>query len=132
LIHTFTEDNITAFTSLDVPTLVVNISEGDDASVDIFTQAATSLMDENAFVFGMISSVSVREGNESPKPPFVVLHSRLDELPQTHLGSFHAGEIASWAASAASAPLIGRFDLNTLLKYTEEASYLFPGFLPRN
>lgn len=53
--YKFTEYNITAFTSLDVPSLVAYFEEEDEALGEVFTEAAKILQTSEDLVFGKTS-----------------------------------------------------------------------------
>lgn len=55
--HRFTEHNITAFTSLDVPSLVAHFDEDDSAFDEAFIEAAEILQNTEGLVFGKTTSL---------------------------------------------------------------------------
>jgi hypothetical protein len=113
------ENNITTLTSFDTPVLVAHISTADEDSAKIFNEAASSLLKEERFVFGTTASSKLAGIEDDFELPFVALYNPSDEAKPTYHGLFDPESIAKFALQAASTPLIGRFNLESLAAYAD-------------
>jgi len=113
------KNNITALTSFDAPVLVAHIAKADEDSAKVFNKAVSSLIKEERFVFGKTTSSKLAGIEEDLELPFVALYNPSDEAIPTYHGPFDPDSIAKFALQAASAPLIGRFSLESLAAYAD-------------
>jgi hypothetical protein len=115
------KNNITALTSFDAPVLVAHMAKADEDSAKVFNKAVSSLLKEERFVFGKTTSSKLVGIEDDLELPFVALYNPSDEATPTYHGPFDAESIAKFALQAASAPLIGRFSLESLAAYADVA-----------
>jgi protein disulfide-isomerase A1 len=115
LISTVMKGNIEELLSLDMPLVIAYVDENDQKSPELLNSIADSYHDK--FLFGISSDTSLAKA-ETVKPPFLVLHSALDHIYRVFDKTFDISKIEEFL-NELSAPLIGKFSLQTFHAYTQ-------------